>query len=345
MSSAERLSLSQLRIQAKELLRAVRAGDEGALRRALAFFDASAEFRLANAQLVLAREHGFSSWAELKRTLEGSPNPTAAFFKAIEDGDGAAINAAIEAMPELCSSWRKTRHGYWESALHVAAQRGHIEIAGTLIEAGAEVYAVRQGGYPPVSDAHDHRQPEMVEYLLRVSSERDPGPPTYGLGIDIVLAARIGWLDRVRLHVERDPLAVYRRGCIGETVLHWPAHNGHVEVLSYLLDHGALINADEIGLYGGKPVHWAAEHSPSTLEVLLRRGADPVARNLMPGEFEGYTPLHMCARQREEAIDCAKLLLSAGADPNLLDAQGRRPLEVAETNGRTRMAEFLRQIA
>ena len=110
MSTAERLSFAQLRIQAKELLRAVREADPEALKRAIAYFDSHTEFRLANAQLVLAREHGFSSWAALKKALDTAPaaNPTKEFFKAIEAGDIGAVTSALAAMPELCSSWRRT---------------------------------------------------------------------------------------------------------------------------------------------------------------------------------------------------------------------------------------------
>jgi ankyrin repeat protein len=43
--------------------------------------------------------------------------------------------------------------------------------------------------------------------------------------------------------------------------LHWPAHNGFVEIVEVLLDAGAAIDADEINCYGGKPLHWASEHA------------------------------------------------------------------------------------
>jgi len=63
-----RPNLDQYRKQAKELLSAVRAGDAGARRlfrvhhpRRPGEIDVS-RFRLADAQLVVAREHGFTSW-------------------------------------------------------------------------------------------------------------------------------------------------------------------------------------------------------------------------------------------------------------------------------------------
>ena len=52
----------------------------------------------------------------------------------------------------------------------------------------------------------------------------------------------------------------------------WPAHNGHVEIVSIRLDAGADIEADEINCYGGKPLHWASEHEPEAVKLLLDRG-------------------------------------------------------------------------
>jgi len=54
------VNLEQLRKQAKELVRAARAGDEDALARL-----SRREPTLAHAQLVLAREHGYASWPAL----------------------------------------------------------------------------------------------------------------------------------------------------------------------------------------------------------------------------------------------------------------------------------------
>ncbi|MEZ0326576.1 MAG: ankyrin repeat domain-containing protein [Fimbriimonas sp.] len=338
------LNLAQLRVQAKELLRAVKAADPDALRRVLKFFPPETPLKLAQAQLVIARENGFDSWSKLKVELEGAsrPQPLSTFFSAVESGDVALVNSMIALSPELAGAWRKTDYGGWESGLHVAAQKGDLEMAKAMVEAGAEVYAVRQSDYPPVFAAAYANNTELVNYLFEASQQRDHNqPPTYGVGIDIILATRLGMADRVKMHLDRDPFAVFRRGCIGETVLHWPAHNGYVEVVRMLLDAGAIIEADEIGLYGGKPLHWASEHEPTTVELLLEQGANPMSRNLMPGEFEGFTPLHMCASQREQSVEVARLLLSAGADMNAIDAKGKTPLQVAQDRGHRVLATFL----
>ncbi|HSI73759.1 MAG TPA: ankyrin repeat domain-containing protein [Fimbriimonas sp.] len=343
--SVETPDLRQLRIQAKELLRAVRAGNPDALARVVPYFRSAPTFSLVSAQLVLAREHGYGSWAEMKRFIEGpshSISPGARLYALIESGEQDQALELLGEQPDLAGSWQKSEYG-WSSPLHAAARLGQLEVVRALVDAGAEIYAVNQGDYPPVFEAVYRGHREVVDLLLESSAARDNGiPPTYGCGIDIVLATRLGLEDRVRMHVEKDPLAIYRRGCIGESTLHWPAHNGHVSIVELLLDHGAPIEVDEVGLYGGKPLHWAAEHAPACVGLLLKRGANPNSRNLMKNDFEGFTPLHMTASQPEECLECARQLLEYGADPSLHDAKGRKPLDVAREMGRQKVVDFLR---
>lgn len=72
-------SLAQLRKQAKELLHSYRAGNEGAVAEVERFEQRAgpANFALADAQRVLARAYGFSSWAELKHQVTRLPSCSA----------------------------------------------------------------------------------------------------------------------------------------------------------------------------------------------------------------------------------------------------------------------------
>lgn len=81
-SLPERPNLEQLRKQAKDLLKAQRQGDASVcpvLRRLSRFAGASdedvlkARLSLAEAQLALAREYGFKSWAALMRRVRKGP--------------------------------------------------------------------------------------------------------------------------------------------------------------------------------------------------------------------------------------------------------------------------------
>src|SRR5579859_3346506 len=66
-SLPDRPDLAQLRRQARELQRAAAGGDPAALRRVQ---PVSAKTTLSAAQLALAREYGFASWAKLKEEAE-----------------------------------------------------------------------------------------------------------------------------------------------------------------------------------------------------------------------------------------------------------------------------------
>jgi hypothetical protein len=93
-SLPERPSLEQLQKLAKELLRQRRAGDPAAASRL-----GAADACLADAQFVIAREHGFESWAKLKHHIEAvRPTAPERFERLAQDlavaymaGDKAAI--------------------------------------------------------------------------------------------------------------------------------------------------------------------------------------------------------------------------------------------------------------
>jgi hypothetical protein len=65
-SLPDNADLAQLRAQAKELRRAVAGANPAAMARLAAVLpDATADIALRDAQLVVAREHGFAGWREL----------------------------------------------------------------------------------------------------------------------------------------------------------------------------------------------------------------------------------------------------------------------------------------
>ena len=273
-------------------------------------------------------------------TWRNAMSNTQAIFAPIEAGNIEEVKALLAADPGLAHV-RRLGEGNEEgqTPLCVAATAGHLDIVKLLVDAGARVYELGPW-YPPVEQALWAKQQHVVDYFLGEAAERADG--TAGLGIDINLAARNGWADYVRKHVDKDPLAVYARGVIGDTPLHWPAHNGHEEIVALLLDAGAPIEGDA-GLYGGKPLHWAAEHAPGVVRLLLARGAEVDSRNLDEGEMRGFTPLIMCAKQKDDCAECAELLLAAGADANARAANGKSALDYATAGGHEQVAAVLRK--
>ena len=97
-----RPSLDHLRHEARDLLRAAQAGDPAAVGRIRAVSTAPT---LAGAQLALAREYGFASWARLKTAVEARTTDLARqaemFCEAsIRDWRGRAVTM-LAAHPEL----------------------------------------------------------------------------------------------------------------------------------------------------------------------------------------------------------------------------------------------------
>lgn len=268
--------------------------------------------------------------------------PTRKIFPAIEAGDLAALRALLDGDPSLVHVRHADPELHQWTPLQFAAARGQLGACRLLVERGAEVYTNPMNTYPPVMQAAWNEHPEVVKYFLEEIPGKAAG--TNGLGVMINLAAREGWLELVRKHLERDPLSVHQRGWIGDAPLHWPSHNNYPEIVSLLLDAGADIEADEINCYGGKPLHWASEHAPEAVQVLLDRGADVNSRNRKAdSDFYGMTPLIMNATQKNDCAEVTELLIGAGADIQAVDAAGKTARTHARERGLVRIEEALRR--
>lgn len=125
-------NLRQLRQQAKDLLRALRAGDAGALRD---FSDhhpsppEPAHARLADAQLALARSYGATSWTRLVQSCD--------LIAAIWADDVDAVRTLVTANPHLLHENAGIRNNNWGPPLSYAANVGRDRIITLLHGLGA----------------------------------------------------------------------------------------------------------------------------------------------------------------------------------------------------------------
>lgn len=114
-SLPDRPDLDQLRRQAKELRNAARRGDPEALARLRAHRPAGAPVPLADAQLVVAREHGCASWPQLKATVEerlmDREQKARAFVRASVTGHTDRARRLLDADPSLAA------HDVWTAAV------------------------------------------------------------------------------------------------------------------------------------------------------------------------------------------------------------------------------------
>ncbi len=104
-----RPDLDQDRTQAKELLAACAAGNPEALARVALQRQRSDGPVLSDAQLALAREHGFDSWPKFKRAIELTPQ----LRDALDPGDPDRVSAILAEAPQLanCIPWPMHRPG------------------------------------------------------------------------------------------------------------------------------------------------------------------------------------------------------------------------------------------
>ena len=108
-----------------------------------------------------------------------------------------------------------------------------------------------------------------------------------------------------------------------------------LRLLRALIQHGADVNLDHAGM---RPLLAATRDSwhgrPEAVMTLLTNGADPLAV-----DAEGNTPLHHAARSSDAGV--AALLHDAGAPLDAVNQEGLSPLGVACSAGNWRLARFL----
>jgi ankyrin repeat protein len=300
----ERASLEYLKKLAKERLRELRRADPAA--------------RLSDAQLAVARDHGFPSWRALKAETDRRRSSTLeAFVAACPAGDVAALRNLLDRDPGLA----RERHG-GTTGLHVAVR--HAEAVRLLLERGADPNARDVGDNAlPLHFAAGHGHLESVRALI------DAGSDVHGFGdvhrLDVIgwatcfadarrdvvnllvergahhhafSAIALGDLDLLRRVVDHDPAAIARRLSPSDqeqTALHY-------------------VIAPPDGLVGG--LFRTGDHY-RTLEVLIELGADLEAR-----DAKGRTPLAVAMLRGDR--EAMRRLYAAGAkEPESFEATWR----------------------
>lgn len=147
-------------------------------------------------------------------------------------------------------------------------------------------------------------------------------------------AAEQGHLDALQAEIQGEPALVLTRAADGTTLVHDAAKNGRIEVLAYLVELGAPLDAQD--RRGRTPLHDAASHGRDTaVSWLLEHGAKADIR-----DARGETPLVLavleCAIPNTfrpatptQRLAIVAALLQAGADFSALGHDGRSLREIA----------------
>eukprot|EP00968_Pinguiococcus_pyrenoidosus_P010338 scaffold808_cov194-Pinguiococcus_pyrenoidosus.AAC.1 len=197
--------------------------------------------------------------------------------------------------------------------LYVAAQNGHLEVVNVLLGQGANAEAATRSGQSLEHSA-----------ALNDTSER-ASIPSFS-DIDLVLGQfwELGWVW------EGKPEAV---AVSGQRPLHGAALNGHLEIVNVLLTQECNPEAENED--GETPLFLAAKNGHvEIVNVLLQQGCKPEVEN-----DNGETPLLMAAGSGH--LEVVNVLLAQGARATGIRHDGATALYVAAQNGHLEVVKML----
>lgn len=259
---------------------------------------------------------------------------------AVRRADPTAVRAALRsgadanASCETSVAWDRQRLVGRESVLHAAARTGVVDVVAALLAAGAEPHPRETVfGATPLREAAARGDLAVVERLL-AAPERSPDlAPALEAALEgahdavAVALLRAGAAATQRTlelacHRGRPDLVecCLQRGAVldAQPAFAAAARSGHVDMLRWLVDHGA-----DLAAAGGEALGEAANAGHvAAVQFLLERGVAPGHRNA-----HGWSPLHFAAWQGGAAT--CEVLLRAGADPRAVDDAGKTALEWA----------------
>ncbi len=323
-----RPSLEQYKKQAKDFVKACKSGDSKALQRVKKYHPRSrqqldsdilsAKFALADAQLVIAREHRFESWPKFAKHLEGlarESSPVSKFESAadaIVTGDVATLVRLLRENPDLIR--HRSARVHRATLLHYVGANGFenyrqktpknaVEVVKILLKAGAEVdaladtYGMSTTLGLVATSVHPERagvQIALLETLLDCSAAVDGTPG--------------GWSPLIAaLHNGRGQAAAFLAQRGARLNLEGAAGVGRLDVVkSFFNEDGSLkANATRAQMESG--FMWACEYGRnSVVDFLLQKGVDLLAQ-----ANTGETGLHWAVIGGQ--LDTIKLLLARGA--------------------------------
>ena len=308
-----RPNLEQYKKQAKELVRDCRSGNPDALARVRLhhpqFHGDAKETRVAltDAQLVIAREHGFESWPKfaahittvnLERAVAAVDDPVAAYLRAATVPREDSHNSGTLEEAEMILA---RYPGVARADIYTAAVRGDEAGVREFVARDRANATVKSGPY--VWDALTYLC--FSRYLRIERTREDAFVGAARALLEAGADANTGWYEMIDYPKPRPIL---------ESAIYGAAGIAHSEgVTRLLLENGADPNDEET------PYHAAEGYDPAVLKVLLESGR------------LNSTSLMTLLLRKGDWHDTAgiRLVLEHGADPDAMTRWGSTALQHA----------------
>ena len=256
------------------------------------------------------------------RSISGSTP----LHRAATDGDADAFDALLAAGAR---TWTPDARGL--ALLHLAADGGNPEIvARALTDRPADIHARTRGEATPLMLAARKAPTEVIEMFIEAGADVNARNARGGAVIHHAIPFYNQAALEVLIQVGADINVRTKKGI---APLALSAATGNFPAFKRLEDAGARADSMPDGL---TLLHAAAQGDNIELFEYIRQ-----SRNIDISVLadNGATPLHTAARTG--AIDAARHLLDAGADPTIETRSGMTPLLLAAEAGHTEIVELL----
>ncbi|XP_037289472.1 uncharacterized protein LOC119183120 isoform X3 [Rhipicephalus microplus] len=217
------------------------------------------------------------------------------------------------------------------TALIIACANNNYDCAKELLEQGANPAAKRVTGTTALFFAAQGGYLDIARLLLEHNAPVDAA--SVDRATPLFVAAQNGHLNLVS-HLIALNADINLKRTDGATALWIASQMGHTAVVAELLAHGAEVDSTRHD--GATPLFKAAHKGYAGLvELLVKQGA---SLGLLKN---GESALHAAALF--DHLSVIKLLLAAGADPQLRNQDGLTPLDLAHEASNTQIVDYLKQ--
>ena len=250
-------------------------------------------------------------------------------FKSSYLGDMQTVLAILE---HRCPVDVPDGRGY--TALHIAAEGGHVEVIRELIARGVSANVQANDGYTPLHSAACNGKVEAVHELLRLGGKASMTKVAGTYGTPLHRAAFGGHKKVMSVLLDEGcPIDVVSSS--GKSVLHSAAGGGHVELVYWLVECGLDVNGEDADGY--TPLHSAAwKGNLEAVRELLRLGGK-ASMTKVAGIYG--TPLHRAAFGGHKKV--MSVLLDEGCPIDVENSSGQSVLHSAAEGGHVELVGWL----